>query len=259
MKKIIFSFDDGRKDTFDVAFQIIKEFGLTATINVATDFVEHPDDYRCFSSANGEPMSVDELKEAKQYGIEIACHGHKHTNSVDDLIENIDHLRKWGLISKKTGFASPFSKITKSNLMGIDSLLSDGTIAYIRSGRQVRREGFLYSCFYFLMNITKSKRLFYILNKRSLISPNDFAFYYGISITNKTTLKQIKYIITKMPDEYAAIFIFHSILRKSSASYGVDKWYWDACEFRNLCSFVKEKENIKCITNMELNDEKKLL
>ena len=191
MKKIIFSFDDGRKDTFSVAFQTIKKIGLTATINVASDFIEHPNDYNCFSSANDKPMSIDELKTVKQYGIEIACHGHKHINDVNDLIENIDCLRRWGLISNNVGFASPFSKISKSNLMNIDSLLSNGTIAYIRSGRQVRREGFLYSCLYFLMDRTKSKRLFYALNKRSFISPVNSSFYYGISITKNTTLKQI--------------------------------------------------------------------
>ncbi len=39
MKYAVLSFDDGRADTYEKAYKILKKYGLTATINAVTDFI----------------------------------------------------------------------------------------------------------------------------------------------------------------------------------------------------------------------------
>lgn len=34
MKYVIFSFDDGRKDQYEIGYKVLKEYGFPATINV---------------------------------------------------------------------------------------------------------------------------------------------------------------------------------------------------------------------------------
>ncbi len=254
MKKIVFSFDDGRKDTFDNAITVLDRYGLKATINIATDFILHPSDYNNFLSAGGLPMTVENIKDIQSRGYEIACHGNKHQNSMSDVKEGIKILGDWGIKTDSIGFASPFSKLTEEETLDIDTMIGK-EIEYIRSGRQVRREGFMYSCLYVLMNIFKSKYLFYRLNKRSIVNSQKTRFFYGITITNKTSYSQVKYLINKMPEESIIILIFHSILRKEDVGYGLDKWYWDIDNFESLCKFAKENSDINVVTNMEALNE----
>ena len=38
MKYIIFSFDDGRKDNYDIVYPLLKKYGFTASFHVVTGF-----------------------------------------------------------------------------------------------------------------------------------------------------------------------------------------------------------------------------
>lgn len=254
MKYVVLSFDDGRQDTYSIAVPIMKNSGLVATINVTSDFILTPNNYESFASGANKAMSVEQVCNSQKDGFEIACHGHSHHNSVTDIRENIRVMSSWGVKTNPIGFASPNSVITEKNLSLISELVGD-EIVYIRSGRQVRREGLLYSLVYFFQEITNSALLFYAVNRRSLIQKHvNQPFYYGISITRYTTVKQLKYLLEHMPDDSGVIFIFHSVLSSSNEGYGVDKWFWDKSRFSDLCNYLKDNKDIAVITNMELNE-----
>ena len=253
MKKIVFSFDDGRKDTFDTSLSILKKYGFVATINIATDFILNPALYDCFASGNGEAMTIEEVVDTQRRGFEIASHGHKHTNTVEDCLQSLAELNKWGVDTSKIGFASPFSKLTDKNMLGFDSLLNK-ELLYIRSGRQVRREGLFYSGLYFLMERLKSNYLFYLLNKKMIYRTNDTRFVYGITVTKRTNFKQIQYLINKMPDNSAIILIFHSVLDKNQPGYGKDKWFYNKEHFIKLCDYISSTPNVSVVTTKELFD-----
>ena len=86
MKNVVISIDDGRLDTYEYALRHLKTYGLTATVNITTDFVEHPECQNKFPSALNKAMTVEMVREAFQTGIEIAGHGKHHTNELKDIL-----------------------------------------------------------------------------------------------------------------------------------------------------------------------------
>ncbi len=233
----------------------MNQSGLPCTINVVTDFIVNPSDYHSFRSGNNESVSISNLLEMQDQGHEIACHGHTHKNTINDITKNIGKLKSWGIKTNQIGFASPHSYIYDKNIFTINPLIEDGTLMYVRSGVQIKRKGFIYLFRSIIQEIFKSKKIFYGLNKKLLFDFNDKSkLIYGISITNRTTVNQIKHLINKMPKNSYAILIFHSVLNKQDKGYGKDKWYWSTKKFRKLVVFLTNS-NIKVIRTKDIFKE----
>ena len=252
MKQIIFSFDDGRLDTYTIAYPIMKKYGLPFTLNVTTDFVLNPERYTNFGSANNKSMRSKQVLDCYQNGVEIACHGHTHKNTKDDVLKNISALEEMGIDANGIGFASPNSEVTKNNCADLQELLKEGKLSYIRSGRQVRREGFVYSVLTMLERLTHSKWLFYILNKRNIITDSKQDILMSVGITAKNTLNQILYLVDKVKDGQSLILMFHSVLSTEDIGYGKDLWYFDSMMFEKLVSTLVENKNVKICTTKDL-------
>ena len=251
MKKVIFSFDDARWDTYDRAFHILKKYNFSFTVNVVTDFVLHQEKYKNFPSANNKSMTVEQIKDLQNQGVEIACHGHTHKNTKNDILDNINFLKKMDIDVENIGFASPNSEITESNSEDVKSLINDGKLLYIRSGIQVCREGVMYSFFTFLERMFRSSFLFYKLNKKNIICNLD-DILMSVSITKRTTVNQIIYLINMMDDDETVILMFHSVLYKNDKGYGVDNWFYDGEKFEELCMKLSNDKNICVCTTREL-------
>lgn len=248
-KYVVFSFDDGRLDTYVNAVPIMEKYGLTATINITTDFISNPNRYTTFKSADNKAMSVDQVRELYQRGFEIASHGNRHINDPDDVRRSIDILHTWG-IDKVYGFASPESAIDYQNFSQFENLVKDGTLTYIRSGLQVRKQGLNYAGFYVMQNLTKSGALFYHQNKKLIQIGNDCTtLEFGISVSQHTTVEQIMYLINRMPENASVVFIFHSILKSNEPGTGADKWYWEKERFEKLCSKIEKCSACQIINN----------
>lgn len=251
-KYVVFSFDDGRYDTYQNAAPIMEKHGVTATINITTDFILHPSAYTTFNSADNTAMSVDNILDMQNRGFEIAVHGNWHINDPDDVRTGVALLKEWG-IESVYGFASPESSIDEGNFGEFEGLLKDGTVSYIRSGLQVRKQGLFYAGLYVLQNIFKSKFLFYILNKRTIIKKGEERpLIYGVSVSKDTTAKQIMYLLKKAPDNSAVVFIFHSILNTQNAGYGQDKWYWSESRFDKLCKLLSNSDKYKTVKSRDI-------
>lgn len=251
MKKIVLSFDDGRLDTYTNAYRILNKYGMKCTVNVVTDFIANEENYTCFNSANNKSMSVEQICELEKNGIEIACHGHTHKNSKEEVLDNIKALGQMGIDTSIIGFASPRSEITEQNTCGVGELLGENKLLYIRSGIQVRREGLFYAFISYIERITHSKRLFYFLHKRNIICKKKIKILPSVAITKHTTVKQISYMIDKMQDGEAVILMFHSVLGKNEEGYSADNWYFDVEKFEQLCELLN-KPHICVGTTREL-------
>ena len=127
--RVVLSFDDGRKDNYDVAMPILRYFGLSATFYIATAYVDgtiRQEDSPCVNPS----MSIENVCELSEAGYEIACHGDCHRNDMDDVVNGQKKLSKWlGLSSNnKPGFASPESNLSvpyiKSELNKFNSFFS---------------------------------------------------------------------------------------------------------------------------------------
>lgn len=254
MKYISLSFDDGRADTYTNALPILKKYGLTATVNVISDFVIHPEKYTSICPPQ-RAMTVKEIKEWESFGFEVACHGATHQNTAEDVIQNIKELQSFGIDTEGIGFASPTSFITEKNVhqTGIDQLKKEGKISYIRTGIQVRREGFVYTFLSIVEKITHSSWLYYRLNRRNIIRENNIPeLLPSTAIKSYTTLKQVKYLINKMPENSYMILMLHSILKKNDSFYGKDNYFWDADKFEGLCSYLAGDKDITVMTTKEM-------
>lgn len=252
MKRVVFSFDDGRIDTYTNAYPILKKYKMPFTLNVCTDFVEHPEKYSCFGSADNKSVSVDNLLEMQQNGVEIACHGHLHLNTKEDVLDNISALARMGLDVNNIGFASPNSEIREENADEVLGLVNDGYIAYIRSGIQVRREGLLFSVLSLAERKLHSPLLFYNLNKRCIIRDAKQKILLSVGIHKAVTLKQLLGFVEKMKDGEAVIFMFHSILNKTDVGYGRDNWYFDSEQFEQLCKSLSENDDVIVCSTRDL-------
>ena len=129
MKKIVLSFDDARLDFYIRAYPLLLKYNMSATLNVTSGFVLSPNKFS-FTSANNQPMTIQQVKECFDNGIEIACHGSNHNNTKEDLLQNIAELKEMGIDTNNIGFASPHSHLTieNKNNDGIWDLVDYGTI-----------------------------------------------------------------------------------------------------------------------------------
>ena len=221
---------------------------MKCTINVVTDFIVNETAYDCFKSANNQSVSINHIVEMQNYGIEIACHGHTHKNSKEDVLANIETLKQMGIDTSKIGFASPRSEITEQNTYGVGDLIDEKVLLYIRSGIQVRREGLFYAIINYIERITHSRKLFYSLNKRNIVRQKKQKILPSVAITKHTTIKQLSYIIDKMKDGESVIFMFHSVLDKSEPGYGKDNWFFDLEKFEQFCKLLNDSNICVCTT-----------
>ncbi len=266
MKTVILSFDDSRKDFYTNVFPLLKKYQIKATLNVISDFVAHPEGYS-FPSGDDKAMTVEQVKECNDSGlVEIACHGHTHLNTRQDVLDNIKAMMEWGVETEGIGFASSGSNITweNKNDEGVWDLVKKGTLSYVRSGIQIRREGLFYSAFSLLDRYLHSKKLYYYLNKRTLL-PSDATpinieddarkehtpFILSTTVHSHTSLQQIKYFIEKAGKDDAIILMFHSVLKREERGYGVDRFYYDNNAFETLLDYLKKNSEIRNYTTKE--------
>lgn len=167
MKYIVLSFDDGRKDFYENAFPILVKYKLVATLNVITDYVGKRN-IREFASGNHECITWQNINECAEMGIEIANHSANHTNDLLQIVKGQNSLAK-GLHKKPEyiGFASPESEISRKNFSAYEELVKAGGVAYIRSGNQIKRDGFGHAALYILSRVTKNPFIFNIYNLSS--------------------------------------------------------------------------------------------
>ena len=251
MKTVILSFDDSRGDFYSNVFPLLKKYEMPATLNVISDFVENPSNYS-FPSGGNLSMSVCQVKECADSGmVEIACHGHTHKNTKEDIIANIEVLKRWGIDTNGIGFASPTSYLTfkNKNKNGVWDLVKNNTLSYIRSGIQIRREGYVYMFVSLIDRYLHSKILFKILNDRTVIhKPEEFLL--STAVFSYTKPRQIKHLIDCSKDNSAVILMFHSVMKKGQSGYGLDRFYYDYDLFKELLCWLKNHDNI-CVSTTQ--------
>ena len=250
MRYVILSFDDGRKDFFVNALPILQKYGLTATLNVITEFIGRNDLDR-FASGNHQCLDYDEISEIRDMGIEIACHSADHTNNIEKIIAGLDFLKEhW---AGEYGFASPGSEIFSGNINRYASLLTKGDCKYIRSGRQLRRDGKIYALLYLIAKYTGSRWLFRLYNRKNLVDiSKQYSVYPSVTCNSDTRAQQIVSLIKSLKENHACIIMFHSILYETDPGFGKDKWYNTVRDFDVICKTLQDEEGLEVITNMKL-------
>lgn len=257
MKKIILSFDDSREDFYTRVFPLLKIYNTPATLNVISGFVNGTAKMN-MPSADSKAMKSFQVIDCQQSGlVEIACHGATHDNTQEGVLRNIEDMKAWGVNVEGIGFASPTSILTKDNIheTGIDSLVEQGTLSYVRSGIRTRREGLMYSAFTLLDSKIHNGSLFCWLNKKCIIHNNLPVILPSVAVNCYHTLQQIIKLIKKIQNGDSVILNFHSVLRKTDAGWGKDKFYYDYERFSEILSFLANCPEVKVVKTIDFVKE----
>ena len=250
---IAISFDDGRKDNYDVAVPILKKYGLSASFNIATAYVDgsiNPETRPC----PNEAMSRDNVVEIAKAGFEIACHGDHHRNDIEDIKAGAKKLRIWMGLSKddKLGFASPCSSLSiediEKNLYEYKKLFSYVRIASSKkenvTNRVVRK----------VAHLTHSKKLYCKAFYDNLGGLEHGFIATSIPILHKTTIGQIIALIVKAKKEGKdCILMFHSVLNPGEEYYN-KLWSYDATKFEELCAYLSAEMALGSINVLKTKD-----
>ena len=248
MRYVVLSFDDGRKDFYTNAFPVLRKYGLPATLNVITDTLGREDPAH---------MTEAEVLECAAAGVEIACHSADHTNGAEQILRGAERLEAMLKAPRGgVGFASPESEICWRNFGSYAPLLREGRLLYIRSGNQVRRDGYLYAALYVLYRATKSKALFRWYNRRNLIrvekKPREY-FYPSVTCNAENSMGQVLSLLRKMPDNTAAVVMLHSVLPPEDPGREAGKWRSGTEEFEELCRYLAGEPGLRTVTNARLH------
>ena len=255
MIKIAFSFDDGRKDTVRMFYDILKPLNIPFTINVTTGYINKCIELSDYPSLN-EPMSVDDLiKMNNESLIEISGHGRKHNNDCDNFIDGINDLRNILNTNSKIGLASPQCMFDLKKIPECRQLFDKNKVLYFRTGDRFYNNVFLKKGLRKINKLLKISPIYYYVYKDSAInySTDNYVLYSAI-VTKFDTLNNMKYFIRKaIKENKSFILMFHSILKPGEQFYN-DTYSWDYDNFADFCKFLKRLEEENKIELIKVRD-----
>ena len=237
---VVFTFDDGREDNYK-AFLKLNELGLRATFFITTGFVDktfHTDVF-----GNGRcALSIEQIKEMNQNGMEIALHGDRHITENNDYQVCYKKMHLW--ISKyniKNGFSVPNSDIGKKEFEAFLNKNKE-TIAYVRVGRDERCYSFISKIHYVVSSLFGFQFSYNLFNKYNLIDNLNSRRYDipSVVIKRKTRVKNVISFLKKYSKtSKTVVFMFHSIVDKPG-----NDWEWATKKFLSLCDYVSNDDDI---------------
>ena len=245
MKYIVLSFDDGSKSFYTHALPILKKYNLQSVVNIVTDKPEsNPTAY----------LTWDEIRECTRHGVEIANHSSDHTNTLESIVRGARKIKEQLGTTEAPGFASPRSGICQKNFDAYRSLLNSGDVAYIRSGNQLKRDGYFRCLLYLIYKHTGFKNVFYWYNLPNIILPNRKTneLFPSVTCNNDNTTKQLIHFVQKMPDNSSCIIMLHHIFSKDDIGYKKEKWSNTCEDFEVLCDFLSKNKSIAVISHKKL-------
>ncbi len=249
----MFTFDDGRYDTYSNAAAILREHGLPATIFVATGYVDGTlRDTKSFRKSSPGAATIAELSELNAEGFEIAAHSDRHSNDFEDIGLCVEKLKSWKLSSGKVGFSSPYSKI-QAIRKEEETAFRDLGIAYIRTASKIKVKPLFQIALWGLQGITHSKSLFKCLNRKNIGKIGELGYLIpSITIRNTTTVAEIHALARSLEDGQVAVLTFHSI--SDNPEYLENTWAFSAKKFRLLCDLISADLDCEVLTLQQAVD-----
>ena len=240
MKKayLNFSFDDGRVDTFNVAYPILKKYMMGMTLNATSGYIESGT-YVDSNVTDIMPMDIKMLQNmASDKNVEIAGHGYKHKNTEQDIVKGISCLKKWLPNKSEWGFASPGTGLTIDYYHSIKEVLKSEGISYIRLSCRYLNHSRIKIFARKLARVTHLPILYRFAYQDTLMSEINDDILYSVPVLSDIKVGEIKSLIDRaVKRKQACVLMFHSIVDKSEVH---DAWDYDKEKFEDICRFVNE-------------------
>lgn len=251
MIRIVLSFDDGRKDNYRAAMEIMKPLNVPATFNITTGYVLKSIDDKEKPGPH-EPLSLDELKELAAYDLfEIAGHGYSHDNDIDNLVDGVLKLRKLLPNKKINGVASPHSEFDLYEIEKAKKIFKENEIDYLRISNDFSKMGKVKIWLRRMNRVLHIPQLYSWVNKDSVEYKTNFLLH-SFPVIRDNKLKEVKGLIDHLINnetdkDVICILMFHSIL-KPGEDYYKDLFSWNYDDYKMLCVYLSEQENKGYIT-----------
>ena len=237
------SFDDGRRDSFENGYPVLKKYHLPATFNVTSGYVL---ENRLADIGTVEsPISVEMLRQLyDDKSIEIAGHGDKHENSLDDLLGGLERLRAVLGVEKlyedSEGLASPGSNLGAPAFDEVRNRLKEKGVQYIRVSVRYNRCPGLKILMRKVSRILPVPSLYAYSYADTLMDRiGDDDILYSIPILHPITVKEIDAVLQRaIREDKSCILMFHSIVPQGSPYR--DNWDYPVDKFESLCSLIAE-------------------
>ena len=257
MTNVVLSFDDGRGDNAEVAFNVLAPREIPATFNITTGYIDRscPED---LSPSNNPPLTIDDVKKIAANPIfEIALHGDKHLNTIDDIYIGRDKILKWLDLpsEQKFGFASPGSRFSPTVFNSDEMRSFRSSIAYMRVSLRINKHMFFRVMCRKAARLTHLPSLFKVAYKETLLDKQDGQILYSVPVMKSTSFKEIKSLVDyAIRKDKSLVLMFHSIKDNLTQE---DNWTWSKKRFERLCKYLELMRNEKqlCVcTSMDLID-----
>lgn len=238
MLKIILSFDDGRKDNFRVAEEILKPLNIPATFNITTGYVLQNIEEKDKPGPH-DPMTLCELESIARCNLfEIAGHGYKHNNDINNLLYGVQKLRELLPEVCINGVASPHSEFNLSEIQNAQSKFLENDIYYLRISNDYTRMSKTKIWLRRFNRILHSSKLYKWVNIDSIEYEGKFLLH-SFPVIRDNKLKEIEGLIdclatNSIEKDQICILMFHSILKPEEKFYS-DLFTWDYDDFKELC------------------------
>lgn len=254
MIKIAFSFDDGRKDSVRMFFDILKPRNIPFTINVTTGYINKSIDIVDYPSLN-EPMNISDLIRFNNESlIEISGHGRKHNNDCQNFIDGINDLKNVLKLNDKIGIASPQCRFDLSKLGEFKKVFDKNDILYLRTGDRFYKNKYIKKALRKVNRILKNSFIYYYVYKDSYVEKEDNYVLHSAIVTRYDTLDNMKYFVNRaIKENKSFVLMFHSILKPGEDFYN-DTYSWDYQNFVDFCDFLKELQNQKLIELVQVKN-----
>lgn len=235
------SFDDGRGDNVAIVDEILSPLGIPATLNITTGYVDGtcPENL-CPSSK--QAMTVEDVVHlAKNPLIEIALHGDRHLNTVEDILEGRRKLIRWLGLSEdaRFGFASPNCRFPRDQFQSEEYAELRKQLLYLRTGLRITRFPLLRKLSRKAGRVLRLPWLFRLAYADTPMDTRDDKLIYSVPVMKDTSEAQIRALVKHCIRKGSSLtLMFHSI---SDQMKGEDQWSWSRTEFERLCGYLCQK------------------
>lgn len=228
----VLSIDDGSADNYRL-FQLLARYGIPATFNIVTSRID-TDGY----------LTLEQLREIHDHPLmEIACHGHTHKNTDEDILEGNRQLFSWfGKGDGRIGFASPGSNMKQDFVAENEEHLREMGLLYVRSatnfapnerhGELIRSLGEKGAADKVLRNVSQL-----IYGFSGMFIPSAVVHHY-------TRVEDLKALADLAAAERAClVFMFHRVKKQGEDNWD-DTWCYDFDMTEEFLRYLKQKQAV---------------
>jgi hypothetical protein len=235
MKYVSITFDDGREDNYSVAFPVLKNKKLTATIYCTTGFIDKSWEKKSDWYSAEKAINIEQLHELKKNGWEIALHGDKHVTEIDDSEIALNKFQSWGFLSGPIGMSLPDSQ-KNSSLYDFINHFYPNVISYIRIGRARDTKKLSSRILFGLYTFLKVQKAYDAFNKPSVLQTTDLKLPLIPSVVVRLSdnPSMILSFIESLADNTWVSIMLHSI-HKDIDIYQNDPWNWPESKLIKFC------------------------